>query len=239
VLDLPASPAKEALKHTIAAKRAEDPLIGAKLGSREVVTWLLKSLTTERGVHAESALAAIGSLAGFACPASVAAKAINLKRTPQQLGVLVVETNDGSSYWFGDIINSPLVEGQLPIWNLIHGMARNLGATGPLPEVSEVLGHVAKSIGSHAFGAPRVTAEHTPGDTPFRFVMLGWPASAAIREFYCSSPDEWPLLYGLAAQQLMEQCKAVLAPDLAATIILECAAPMAKLNPTRLFVMRE
>lgn len=232
------SPAEQAMKDTLAEKRAEDPLVGVRVGSREVLAWLLKAQTAERGVHMESALAAIGSLAGFACPASIAANMDTLGRTPQQFGLLVVETNDGNSYWFGDLINGPLVEGNASIWNLVQGTARHLGAMGALPEASEVLAHVSKSIGTDAFGIPRLPAGHTPADTPLRLVAQGWLATGSFRDFYCVSPDEWPMLYALAAQQLMEQAKAVIPPEVAATILLECAAPMAKLDPTRLVVPR-
>ena len=232
------SPAEQEMKDALAEKRVDDPMIGVKVGSREVMAWLLRTLTNERGLHLESALAAIGSLAGFSCPASVAANLHALGRTPQQFGLLVVETNDGRSYWFGDLINGPLVDGNASIWNLIHGKARNLGAMGDLPEASEVLAHVSKSIGTDDFGVPRLPAGHTPGDTPLRYVAQGWLATGSFRDFYCVSPDEWPMLYGLAAQQMMEQAKATIPPDVAAKIVLECAAPMAKLDPTHLVVPR-
>lgn len=231
-------PAEEAMKDTLAERRAEDPLIGVKVGSREVLAWLLKALSNERGVHIESALAAIGSLAGFACPASVAANMNALGRTPQQFGILVVETTDGNSYWYGDLINGPLVEGSASIWNLVHGMARHLGAKGSLPDAAEIMAHIARSIGTDAFGVPRLPAGHTPRDTPLRFVAQGWLATGSFRDFYCVSPDEWPMLYALAAQQLMEQARATIPPEVAASILLECAAPMAKLDPTRLVVPR-
>jgi hypothetical protein len=69
-------------------------------------------------------------------------------------------------------------------------------------------------------------------------VAKGWLATASFRDFYCVSPDEWPMLYAFAAQQLMDQVKAVVTPEVAAAILLECAAPMAKVDPTRLVVPR-
>ena len=231
-------PAEQAMKDTLAEKRAADPMFGVKVGAREVLGWVLRTLTKDGGVHLESALAAIGSLAGFACPASVAASMDALGRTPQQFGLLVVETTDGNSYWFGDLINGPLIEGNASIWNLVHGKARNLGAMGDLPEASEDIAHVSKTIGTDDFGVPRLPAGHTPSDTPLRFVARGWLATGSFRDFYCTTPAEWPMLYGLAAQQLMEQAKGTVPPDVAAKILLECAAPMAKLDPTRLVVPR-
>ncbi len=51
----------------------EDPLIGAKIGGKELAQRMIAAMKTERGVHIESILGALGSIAGYACQASVRA----------------------------------------------------------------------------------------------------------------------------------------------------------------------
>ena len=44
-------------------KRREDPLIGAKIGAKEIFHRIAQGMKDERGVHAESLLCALGALA--------------------------------------------------------------------------------------------------------------------------------------------------------------------------------
>jgi hypothetical protein len=52
-----------------------DPLIGAKVGGKELAARLIEAMKTDRGVHAESLMCAAGALAGYSCQAAV--RAIN------------------------------------------------------------------------------------------------------------------------------------------------------------------
>ena len=67
--------ATEALIHAIREKSKEDPLVGVKIGGKEIYQRLIEAMTTPQGVHIESLLCACGALAGYACQASVAADA--------------------------------------------------------------------------------------------------------------------------------------------------------------------
>jgi hypothetical protein len=118
-----ASPAEEALLHQIAERSKIDPLIGAKIGSKEKTQRLLAGMKTERGVHIESLLCALGAIAGYACQASV--RALALSRGMVETGLLVsVATKDGKTYCFGDELNKPLAESKYSVWGLSAGAAQ-------------------------------------------------------------------------------------------------------------------
>ena len=53
---------------------AEDPLIGAKLGGKELAHRLIDAMTDHRGIHVESLMCAAGALAGYSCQAALRAK---------------------------------------------------------------------------------------------------------------------------------------------------------------------
>jgi len=58
----PVPPGETALLNLIAERLPSDPLIGAKLGGKEIYERLLRGLKSERGVHAEALLMALGTV---------------------------------------------------------------------------------------------------------------------------------------------------------------------------------
>jgi hypothetical protein len=227
----PANPGLAAVLQEIDRRRPTDPSIGVKLGSAELVQRLTAALKDERGVHAETLIGVLGSLAGFACVASVVAVAGG--RDLKQLGIIELGGKDGNRYLYGSLVNAPLLGAAVNVNGLIWGMAKHLGAAAA-DSPKELLTHVADTVGSPSFGVPRLPAGHQIGIPPLEAVRQLWPATAKERELFCSEPSHWPVLYGLATQRAMEMAKATLDPVLAARIAMECAAPMSKLDPRHL-----
>jgi hypothetical protein len=217
------NPARDALRQAIAAKRKEDPLIGAKLGAKEVVQWLLGAFKDQKGVHVESFLAALGSLAGHACQASVRERNLPLQ---------TVQGADGCKYWFGDALNKPLAEDRYSVWGLAAGAAQKNGCTR-LPDVAAILKHVAATVGGPEFGIPRIPAAHTPGDIPANYVRALWPKLTPMFPDFCADAAEWPVLMGLALQEALIMTREALDPCLGLQIVMECAIPMSKIDFTR------
>ncbi len=211
-------------------RKPSDPLIGAKIGAAEIVTRLTSAVKDERGVHIETMLGALGALAGFACAASVVALSEKSGKALADMEVLTVTARDGSQYLYGDAINAPFLSDPYAVWGLVGGMAQHLGGHA-LPDAKELLAHVAASIGSSTFGVPRLPANHQPGISPVKAVHDLWPVFRQQREQFCDGPKQWPVLFGLAAQRVMEMGRQQIDPDLAARVVLECAAPMSKLDP--------
>jgi hypothetical protein len=214
----------------LAEKRKEDPLIGPKIGSQEILQRLLDAGKTERGVHAESLLCLLGSLAGFACQISV--------RMGYQLDPAKAKSDplirmggvDGKHYFFGDAINRPLAESQYSVWSLAAATAQDLGCSD-LPDINEIFKHATTSAGTDQFGLPRIDKPNTPGETPISYVSKVWPHIYPIAARFCDKPAELPILFGLAIQQAMIQCKTVLDARLALQIVMESAIPMSKIDP--------
>src|SRR5882762_6435379 len=84
--------------------------------------YLLSALKTDRGIHAETILVASGALAGYA--AIHAVFEAYLKRGRAQIGdqqaastgkaIVEVKTQDGQTFYFGDLINSFLAASHGP-----------------------------------------------------------------------------------------------------------------------------
>jgi len=226
----PQSPSAESLKRAMEDKRAADPLIGAKIGSKEIVAQLVAGMKNERGVHIESLLGLLGSLAGFACIASIHAEAVRLNVPMQMFGVLEIGSKGTGRHYIGDGLNARLLTDQVSVWGLVAGMAHHLGAKRP-PDLNELVDHAVRTMGGPQGGVPRLPPEHPISRLPIEFVRDMWPALADRRDFFCAHPREWPILFAMAAQQVMEMGRGVLDPELALTIVMECAVPMSKVDP--------
>ena len=131
---------------------------------------------------------------------------------------------------FGDAINQPLAEAPLSLWALLAGQAEHLG-DHELPDLEAIIAHVTQSVGTPEFGKPRLPPGHDEiRFTPQESLELLWqPFVASLLQALEVPAADWPLACGLAIQELMAQGKDVLAPHLAATIVMECAVPMSKI----------
>lgn len=105
------------LLQRVAEMSGEDPLIGAKVGGKELAQRMMAEMKTERGVHIESILGALGSLAGYSCQASVRARALSQGLDETAL-FTHAECTDDKVYFFGDDLNRPLAEDQHSIWSI-------------------------------------------------------------------------------------------------------------------------
>jgi hypothetical protein len=206
----------------------KDPLIGAKIGGKELAQRMLAVMKTERGVHVESILGALGSLAGYACQASVRARA-RAQGLDETALFMRAEGADGKVYFFGDDLNRPLAEDQHSVWSIAAGGAEAAGC-GDIPDPSDIFRHVAATVGSPEFGLPRLPPEHPMHDTPINYVEAFWPEVFRLTSKFCPDPDHWPILLGLAIQDVMAQAKGVLDPCLDLQIVTECAVPMSKID---------
>jgi hypothetical protein len=221
-------PKTAALVNAIRERSKEDPLVGAKLGSKEVLQRLIDGMKNERGVHVESLLCALGALAGYSCQANLRAQALS-KGMSETAAFQTVGTKDGKKYFFGDPLNNALAGSQYSVWGLAAGAAQHAGAK-ELPDINEMFKHTSSVLGSPQFGVPRVPEKHTAGDSPMNYLKALWPALFPTVKLFCPNPVDWPILFSLAAQEAITMGKSVIAPDLALKIIMESAIPMSKVD---------
>jgi hypothetical protein len=242
-------PATRALMQTIAERSATDPQIGAKLGAKDVLHRLTTTMmkADAKGVHAETLVAILGSLAGYACVVSAVAYVEDIRRQLAGPGraqalanlsgmapIMTVGGKDGRTYLTGDAINGPLFEAQYSVRNVVCGRAPQYGVA-ELPDAAELAVHVIKTMGTSEFGVPRLRAgEHAASEPPISYVRAFWPVMLPIVRLYCPRESDGPLLFALAAQEAIDLCKATLAPATAMRLALECAVPMSRISPTEL-----
>ncbi len=221
---------EESLQRAIAEQKMQDPLVGVKVGSRELTNYLLDALKDEQGVHIESILSLLGSLAGFACQICARNELDQAASEVPDNEFVAVETKDGQTFFFGDAINRPLAENEYSVWSLAAGAAQHLGCE-ELPDIDDIFRHVAASVGSAEFGIPRIPDGHNPMDLPLNFVKFVWPRVFPLVEKFCESPAEWPILFGLSIQEIIVMGKEAIDPQMAVLIVMESAIPMSKIDP--------
>jgi hypothetical protein len=223
-----ASPAEQALLRQIAERSKTDPLIGAKLGGKEVTQRVITAMKTERGIHIESLLCALGAVAGYSCQAAVRAIATS-RGLPTESLLQRVETTDGQVYFFGDNLNKPLAESQYSVWGLAGGAAQQAGCAS-LPDVDDIFKHVSSTVGTPNFGAPRIAQDHRPHDAPLNYVRVLWPALRPVISKFCPNPEHWPILVSMSIYEVIGMGKSVLDPCLAIRLVMESAIPMSKVK---------
>ncbi|MFL6657174.1 MAG: hypothetical protein ACJ8GW_03810 [Massilia sp.] len=225
--DLSGKPISDAVLASIKAQRETDPLIGARIGSKEICERMLHALQNERGVHIESMLCAAGALAGYACQA-----ALRHEAAAQGLGdkdVFTIVEAGGATYYVSDHLNLPLADSAYSVWSLSAAAAKNIGCK-TLPHLNALLAYVAETVGTPQFGLLRVPEAHRPSRTPLAFVQLMWHHFDPVVQRLCPDPMEWPILYSLVIQQVMEYAKTIIAPELALQIVMESAVSMSKVD---------
>ena len=224
---------EESLFAAIKAKKKEDPLVGLKIGAKEVNQRLIGALKGQKGVHVESLLTMLGALAGFSCQMAAREKMRETGKAPDAVSLMVVAGKDGKKYFFGDAINAPLAGDKYSVWTMTAGIAKHLGAQ-ELPDLKEMFTRVAGSVGKSDFGVPQLPDNHRPSDLPINYLKGIWSPLVVIVDKFCDSAHERSILFGIAIQQIMEMGKDTIAPEMAAKVVMESAIPMSRIDPQAL-----
>lgn len=213
---LPIDPEREILGRTIAS------------------VLMAKEIKRAGHIHAETVLSEIGALAGFAAQMSIRKSIIEAQKLDANEILPEVITKNGERYYFSDLLNWMLFEnlGAPPysVWAYVRD-AVPAQSHAELPDMADILGNAARTIGTFRFGVPRLPAEHMPHKTPRAALQELW---AAVRQEFDAStrdPAEWPYDLAYAAQWQMLTSRDRLALPLAARIVMEAAIPMSKLDP--------
>lgn len=221
-------PEEAVLMAAIEKQKQADPLIGAKIGGKEVLSRLMSAMKNDKGVHLESLFCALGALAGYACQANLREQAVARGMNPNA-PFQVAKTADGKSYYFGDPLNSALAEGKLSVWSLAAGAAQHNGAKS-LPDINEIFQRTTSNIGSEKFGVPNAIEGHSAGELPAVYLRTLWPALLPVVKKLAGDPMLWPLVYGFAIQEAMDMAKSAIPLHIALGITMEAAIPMSKVE---------
>jgi hypothetical protein len=205
-----------------------DPVDMVRLGAKKIYLDLCNKVKSDGQVHFGSLFCSIGSLAGYACQSGLRELAI-AKGLPPAEPFQVVETKDGTRYFFGDHINYALVESQYSVWNLAAGAAQNAGCQD-FPDLAEIFKHTSSAIGTDRFGIPRFPAGYDARDTPESYLKSFWPQLVPTVRQYSPDPELWRVLFGLVVQEAIAATASLVQPYVILKIVMEAAIPMSKID---------
>ena len=226
----PTDAKESALLNALKEKKKEDPFIMLKVGGQEITQRVMESLKSKDGVHVESVLGILGSLAGYACHAAYREEFVDSGRYQENQVFTSVTGKEGEQYYFSDNTNKLLAEDKVSVWGIVAGNSVHLSQV-PLPDIKTLFLQVTKSVGSKDFGIPQVPEEHKPTEQPLTYVKKLWHPLLPAVEKFCEGPMERPILFAFAIQHAINLSKDVIPPAEAAKLVMECAVPMSKIGP--------
>lgn len=228
--DLPVPPTPPIQPPTGATHDAarQDALSAAREGGLEVFACLTARLKKDGRVHVESMLCALGAVAGYACQAQLRGQA-RAAGLPEEAAFHAVVAADGKRYFFGDLLNGLLAGPRMSIWTVCGGTLGIAGKAG-LPDAGEIFQHVTASVGSAAFGVPRLPAAHQPVDTPLACLKALWPVVGPIAARHCPDPAHWNMLFCAAIKRTLQVAEGTIAPEPAFRLVMESAVAMSKVD---------
>lgn len=219
---------EQSLLEQVRTMAPNDPLIGAKVGGKELARRMVEVMGVDGRVHVESLMCAVGALAGYGC--QMAARSANVAAGNNELAnFAIATTKNGERLFFGDPINKFLAENEMSVWSVAAGGAKALGCT-QFPDLGLIFKHVATSAGTDAFGVPRLPVGHPVHALPLDYLRKLWPAFSGMVDRFAPRPEHRPLLFGLAIQNLLSQTKEILEPGVSLQIVMESAIPMSKID---------
>lgn len=176
-------------------------------GAEYLLYRIWATLQTERGIHAESLLTCVGALAGYACQQYV---------------------RDTWPLSRPDDLNAQLIESPLSLWSLVSRSVLKLEE--PLPDLQEILRRTSAASETELTEVPQLPGWHRPHRPAIVYLKQLWPQTLPIVQRFCRRPLQMPVLFGIALQRAIEHTKDLLSPTLAASIAMECAVAMARVE---------
>jgi hypothetical protein len=227
-------PGHQAVLRHLREREHEEPLIRMQVAGTVVFDLFVQLLgQDDRRVRIEDLIAALASIGGHLCLVAVLDTLRDRGVTPEQVGMLEVEGSDGHRYYFGDEPNRLLLESSTSLLSLVLGAAHAHGAAVSLEMVYEAMRRTAQRVGTADFGKPELPDEHQPALSPFDWVTHGRRRIVEALDLYEVPRLARPAAVGFALQRAIDDGRDVLDPLVAAKIAIECAVPMAKVEPAR------
>lgn len=189
---------------------------------------LIRTVNAMKGgteqVHPQSLICALGSLAGYACQRDVRDLYVRGKGFPEEKVFTVMRDKHGRKFYFGDLLNEPLVNEKYSVWSMIGGAVQRAGAK--LPDVNDIFRYVSYVVGGEQFG--RVRSCET-GDDMETYVRNMWRPLAAIAGNYARE-GELHIVFGIALQKAAAGCQGTVNMTEIGRIAMESAVSMSKID---------
>jgi hypothetical protein len=223
--DPAAHPGHQAVLRHLAEREKQEPLVRAQVAGGVLFDLFVRLLASgDRGVRIEDLIAALASIGGHLCLTAAIAEARAKGLTPKSAGMMEVADREGNLYFFGDSPNRLLAESESALLSLVLGAAQAHGAPVSWDMIHEAMKRTAARVGPEA---------HRPSLSPFDWVRHGRGKAVEALDLYEVPLSLRPTAIGFALQRAVTEGRGVLDPLLAARIAIECAVPMAKVDPAR------
>lgn len=219
---------EEHVRAAINQAKAQDPLVGVKIAARGLVQNLLNSMKDEKGVQVESLIILLSSIAGFACQMAIREGLVNSGKITAKEAFIVAKTKDGRKYFLSEMTNHRLVKDQHSFYGIVGYGAQMSGCT-KMPDVIEIFEYISSTLGSDIIRMP--AGFNAPRFSPFEYVSMLWPTYQKMLAKECDDPDQWPILFSFALQEILILAKGVIDPAIAFSVALETAVLMSKIDP--------
>lgn len=164
-------------------------------------------------INATQVLIFTASIAGYACHQAVKAE----KGT-----FAVVTDKNGKKYYFGDAVNKYLLEDNLSVVGFcraVTGVSRE--------EVLAIVSNAAAAVGDESYTLFGYDPKHL-----YKKVDECWKTvyDRMIAK-NCKSPSDWPVMFGIVLQNILNMSLKAGAPeDEAGRIAIECAVVISKMD---------
>ena len=179
--------------------------------------------------HLPARLNAVGACAGFAAQAAVWRElVVKPGRNPGDVFVKL-SPGGGELHYDSEAVSQFVFATGPDHLSFLSFPAAALANPAELPDVRHIARHVTATIGTAAFGRPRLPSFVGLAEGPRDALVRCWGPTAAILQGRRAS--EWPALLGAVAYMIIRMNRAEIAPRLAVTILLEAAVPMSTLDP--------
>ncbi|MBS0240977.1 MAG: hypothetical protein JSS20_02285 [Proteobacteria bacterium] len=225
-----------------------DQPIAAALAVKAIVNLYAKNISRNGTISPDTLFCSLGAVAGFAAQHAVLEDLKSRGLAPPCEELMIVKSKNGESYFLGDKLNALLVPEKLDsmsAFTILGGAAMQHGADAKdLPDCLEMFEHALATIGTDAYGVPRLPEGQRSWLAPRKAVEIFWPAvkTAFTREpivpvpgFRLVESHQWPLLLAKVGVIFMDMLKpSGIAPARAVKAFMEAAVPMSKIDPASL-----
>ena len=207
----------------------------------ELINWIMNTVIQkcvfDGAPHAPTALGALGAMAGFGCQMAIRDDLIKTGQMPESEVLMVSEAPDGSRYYFGPLLNQPLLMLPTSVYSIICEGIQAAGGT-EFPDPEATLKRMLDSLGTPAFGLPALPPAYQLRARPLDCLKHFWPQFYPRISQYYGDPAQGGLspialgwFFATAAQGIIVSAKEVIPPALAGQLTFETAMSMARLDP--------
>lgn len=205
--------------------------------------YLLRSLKDERGVHVETLMVVIGTIAGYSALHAVWETGIKPGKVQLGQDMHAIRTQNGQIYYIGDAVSALLLPTGAhthPFYAFAASAVLNAGIpASQLPNLAEIIEYVTRTVGSPDFGTVRAPAPHKPAIQPRQALNAVWPQAYKILSWtggrgtqgQSVALEQWPAVVGCTTHQLITMSRTTLDPLISLRLIMESALATSKVDP--------